>query len=276
MITYRNLGLYGRLGNALFEFASTIGIGQAMNQQVMFPATWMHRPYFRVPDELFGDVPAEAEEATAVVQRAYDRQFDPRALPYLQDIELFMPWIDLIRRYLQPSEQAQEALAHYVLPPRPRLSVHVRRGDNVVDPGVPNKGDYHVCPPAEYYRQAIIQQALVHRWENVCFFSDDIPWCRENFPLADFYGDGVMHPKEHEPEFLTAVPRDWIDLFLMAQCDYHVVTGSTFGIWGALLAGNPPDTVIRPDRVFGPIVAEYTNSELMFDPLWRVCAVGPA
>lgn len=270
MITYRNLGLHGRLGNALFEFAATFGIARSMGQEVLFPSNWMHRPYFSIPDELFGDIPAEATESHTLVTG-----LDPRAAAYLQDYSLFKDCLPLIRHWLRPSERAEAVIDQYQLPEWTRLSVHVRRGDNVFDPGVPNKGDYHVCPPLDYYRRAIdTLDPNVH--QRMCVFSDDIPWCRENLPEADFYGDGVMHPKEHEPEFLTTVPRDWIDLFLMAQCDYLVITGSTFGIWGALLADVPPANVIRPDRVFGPIVAAYTNSELMFDPYWRVCAVGPA
>jgi hypothetical protein len=75
--------------------------------------------------------------------------------------------------------------------------------------------------------------------------------------------------KEHEPGYGQKVPYDWEDLFLLASCDYYVVSGSTFGIWGALLSGCDPDHVVRPDKVYGPELA-YIDSELLFHPDWRV------
>jgi len=74
-------------------------------------------------------------------------------------------------------------------------------------------------------------------------------------------------PKEHEPTFLSTVPRDWIDLFTLTACDYLVISGSTFGIWGALMANTPH--VVRPDKIYGPIVAAYTDSELIFPKEWK-------
>ena len=156
-------------------------------------------------------------------------------MPYLQNIHLFYTHIELIREYLQPSPLALEALADYQLPPWPKLAVHVRRGDNVFDPGVSNKSDYHLCPSLDYYQRGIKELPE----GNMVVISDDIPWCREQFPQAAFFGQGTGHPKEHEPQFLTSKPCDWIDLFLLAQCDSFVISGSTFGIWGALLSRCP-------------------------------------
>lgn len=265
MITYRNLGNVGRLGNALFELAATIGIGTDHGEDVRFPEDWLHRQFFNIPDDLFGPIPSDAKESTEFISH-----LDPRALPYLQDVNLFLPYLGLIRSYLQPSDLAIEILSYYELPKRPRLGVHVRRGDNVYDPGVPNKGDYHFCPSWSYYFTA----AAIYDWDytSLAVFSDDVEACKLHLP-AQFYGDGRAYWKEHEESFGKDAPWDWIDLFLLAQSDYLVVTGSTFGIWGALLADVPPEHVVRPDKVFGPIVSAYTNSELMFHPDWRVLHV---
>ena len=261
MITYRNLGRVGRLVNALFELAATIGIGLDYGEEVVLPEDWLHRPFFSVPDELFGPVPAEARESTEFVHH-----MDKRALPYLQDVNLFLPYLNVIKGYLQPSQRAMEVLSQYELPPGPRLGVHVRRGDNVFDPGVPNKADYHICPDVSYYHRAVAALQVIAK---VVCISDDIPWCRE-YIRADFYGDGRAYLKEHEEAFGKDAPYDWIDLFLLSRCNYFVITGSTFGIWGALLSDAQPHDVVRPNRVYGPKVAAYTNSEIMFHPDWRV------
>jgi len=242
--------------------AATIGIGFDHGEDVRFPADWIHRPFFSVPDDLFGPIPDDAKESTD-----FAAHLDYRARPYLQDVNLFLPYLDLIRTYLQPSELAIEVLSYYELPKRPRLGIHVRRGDNVFDPGVPNKGDYHFCPPWSYYYRAAAEFA--DHYESTAVFSDDVEACRVNLP-AQFYGDGRAYWKEHEEHFGKDAPWDWIDLFLMSRCNYLVITGSTYGIWGAFLANLVPQNVVRCDKVYGPIVSAYTNSELMFDPDWRV------
>lgn len=269
MITYRDLGHRGRLGNALFELAATIGIARAYNQDVIFPEDWIHRPYFSVPDEMFGPIPDHAIEAYDTVDAV--ERIDPRVRPYLQDYSLFADHMDEIRGYLQPSESALGLLLTEDQIPPGTLGVHVRRGDNVVDPGVPNKSDYHLCPPLDYYKRGTAHMIIAHsEWDNRAVFSDDIPWCKENFRrTVDYWGNGEGYWKEHEERFGIDAPNDWIDLFRLAQCDHFVISGSTFGIWAALLANVPGDHVVRPDRVYGPLLS-YIDSELLFPPDWKV------
>jgi hypothetical protein len=64
-------------------------------------------------------------------------------------------------------------------------------------------------------------------------FSDDISWCRANFPTGCYF-------VEHN--------RDFEDLFLMATCDEHITANSTFSWWGAWLANT---RAIYP-REWGP------------------------
>lgn len=214
---------------------------------------------------MFSEVPLDAIEATEFVD-----YMDPRARPYLQDINLFWHRIDTIRRYFYPSARAVDALLELPLPDAPRLGVHVRRGDNVIDPGVPNKSDYHLCPDLDYYRRGV--QALGPLVDSpllngtICV-SDDIAWCKENIKEVDYYGNGLASPKEHEPTYLSEVPQDWLDLFTLMTCNYFVLSGSTFGIWGAILSGS--SIVVRPDKVYGPLLS-YINEELLFPADWKV------
>jgi hypothetical protein len=272
MITYRDLGRRGRLGNALFELASTIGIARTYNQDVIFPEDWMHRPYFSVPDEMFGPIPDCAVEAYDMIDAV--GHIDPRVRAYLQDINLFWPHIDEIRGYLRPSETAWNILDdhQYEMPGGTLTAVHVRRGDNVYDPGVPNKSDYHTCPTLDYYCRGLSQFSNEH----ISVFSDDIAWCREFLGFADYFGDGRGYWKEHEDRFEIDAPHDWIDIFQMSFCNQFVISGSTFGIWGALLANVLDDHVVRPDKVYGPLLS-YIDESLLYPPGWKVnpLAVGP-
>lgn len=256
-LTCRNLGVQGRLGNALFEFAASYGIARREGQDLILPEDWIHRPYFSVPDHMFGSVPDDALDAYH-----YAFHIDERVRPYLQDVSLFDSYLDEIRWMLRPSELAQEALDGYHPFERPTLGIHVRRGDLATEPGIEQ---YHVITPADYYHEA---RSLLPVPAMTAVFSDDIAWCREYIPAA-FYGEGTPHAKEHEPEFLTTAPRDWIDLFLLARCDYLIITGSTFGIWSALLADVDPSCVVRARGRYGPLL-NFIDEDLMFDPRWQV------
>ena len=45
MITYLNLGNYGRLGNQLWEIASTVGIATKNEHDFIFP-NWTYNKFF--------------------------------------------------------------------------------------------------------------------------------------------------------------------------------------------------------------------------------------
>ena len=255
-------GACGRLGNALFEIAATIGIAERLGESAIFPSNWIHRKFFSFPEEMFGTIPDDAVESTQ-----YVHNMDVRSLPYLQDFSLFENVLPLMRDYLRPSPLAQEILNPHLdrLPIGPRLGVHVRRGDKIDDPGTPNIHEYFIQPGADYFIRGINAFPA----QSLCVFSDDLDWCRANLPPADFYGLGKPHPREQVPEFWTQEPEDWIDLLLLASCDSFVTTGSTLGIWGALIADPPASDVLRPDVVYGPKLS-FVDAELLFNPEWRV------
>jgi hypothetical protein len=261
-LRYLDLGLRGRLGNALFELASSIGVARRRGELIGFNPGWLHRRWFSVDDRYFHPR-HDAVDAWTVPELDH---IDERARPYMQDVALFADVKDEIRILLAPSAQAERILddcTEFHALTRPVLSVHVRRGDNIVDPGVRNKSDYHVTPPLAWYQRAIEMQAPLAA--SVAVFSDDQEWARANID-ADYYHEGVTRPKEHESDYLTAPVLDWVDVQLMALASLHIVSGSTFGIWGALLARS--NDVVRPDRVYGPMLS-FINSELLFPSEWR-------
>ena len=56
MITYPQLGQNGRLGNQLWQIASTIGIAVDLEEDWSFP-DWPYREHFQMPDEWFTNKP---------------------------------------------------------------------------------------------------------------------------------------------------------------------------------------------------------------------------
>jgi hypothetical protein len=272
MLAFHNLGTHGRLGNQLWELASTIGVAVASGDLPAFPDTWKYRDYFQVPDEFFYP-PAKLHEFENVLSSPKLSHIDPRAQSYMQDIGLWSDYSNMMREFLQPSVYARAKLQTeyewYFQLQRPIIAVHVRRGDNVSEGEW--KAQYHPVPDLDYYRLAA---GVVHdRWSpegvacSYVVFSDDLPWCRSVFSGVMFFEGGESMPKEHMPEYAAAVPTDWIDFFALAQADKFVLSNSTFGWWAAWLSGS--DTVTYPQPWYGPAL-DYIDVSRMFTGLnWR-------
>lgn len=260
MIVCPVLGHAGRLGNQLWQIAATLGIAETRGEEAGFPS-WDYMPYFSIPDRFFNNLPG-----TDV--RTLVPHMTPNAATYLQDYSLFAPIARQIQLWFMPSMLARESIEScrdFHLLRKPVLSVHVRRGDNVpgADPGVEDKHLYHPLPPLHYYQRAI---AMCHGYRSIAVFSDDPYWCMDNLE-ADYFHLGQPRVKEHLPEYANEPFNDWLDLFLMAQCNGgHVVANSTYGWWGAFLSGDPSPIVPKP--WFGPRVD--SNADLMFPKGWRL------
>lgn len=268
MKTYSRLGQCGRLGNQLWQVASTIGIAKTSGEEPVF-RDWDYRPYFSLPDQFFPDFPGPRGHELIYTQA--DRSplvehIDPRAREYLQDYGLWKQYKNQIWDYFQPSQQALDILQTYDWffdLPHPILSVHIRRGDNA---NAPN--NCHPLRPWSYYEEAI--DSLRGQFETIIVFSDDPEWCRRQFggyeiehTLAFFVGS--PRKKEHERGYLTDPFSDWIDLFFMSFCDRHIISNSTYSWWGAFLSHDPAP--IYPTPFFGSDL-DYIDTSLMFPESW--------
>lgn len=119
---------------------------------------------------------------------------------------------------------------------RVSVSLHVRRGDFAQNKAV--KKRFGVCS-VNYYTSAIDCLTSKLREEFCLFvFSDDLRWARENIRFRG------------EMQFVDAasnrVPHE--DLILMAACEHHIISNSTFAWWGAWLGANPKKLVVCPEK----------------------------
>jgi hypothetical protein len=204
---FRELGNWGRLGNQLFHIAGTIGIANSRAVPPLFPADWKYRPWYALPADFYA--------GRVTLARCSE------AWPYLQDISLWEACSESIHEWLQPSERARSLLDARFAPLSTipsKTCVHVRRGDYTL--GNPL---FPPCP-LRYYELAVAQIATDDPTTQFLVFSDDIPWCRANLAVP-----GAIYIDGNE---------DWIDLFLMAKCEHHVIANSTFSWWGAFLSCN--------------------------------------
>jgi hypothetical protein len=112
------------------------------------------------------------------------------------------------------------------------VSLHVRRGDYVNDETVAKT---HGLCTIEYYKRSILY--IKKHIESPVFyiFSDDIPWCKENFKFLS----GVTYIEN---------TKDAIeDLQLMKLAKHNIVANSSFSWWGGWLNANPNKVVIAPE-----------------------------
>lgn len=267
MITYTGLGRHGRLGNQLWQVASTLGVAQTLGQSAGF-FQWDYRHYFRIPDEFFPEDMMRHQITQSYLTSLLDHM-DPRARDYLQDYNLWKAIAPQIWSWLQPSEYALERIRdrddfeEFAELPRPILSVHVRRGDNA---NAPN--NCHPLRPWSYYTEAI--ESLRGEFESIVVFSDEPEWCRTEFagyeveyPVAFFVG--TPRAKEHEEAYRLAPVLDWIDLQMMSFCDRHIISNSTYSWWGAFLSHDPAP--LYPKPFFGSDL-DYIDTSLMFPDNW--------
>ena len=111
------------------------------------------------------------------------------------------------------------------------ISLHVRRGDYVQNT---HTNSVHGTCDLEYYKRGI--EYINKRTTTPVFyiFSDDIPWCKENF---DFIENLV---------FIDNTKTAFDDLELMKSCKHNIIANSSFSWWGAWLNKNNEKLIVSP------------------------------
>lgn len=267
----------GGLGNQLFQFAFACA-REAVGDDVRFDVVngFLHDPFRRT--YALDDFLCEARTAhdadipwglalrppLHIVARAFwnacPRRFRPvyyEGFPFGYEPEALNPsnsaryywgyWqnpayvetiSDLLRDKLRLKTEANEFLRlREKITSRRSLSIHARRyrdldkSGNVIASARENHG---VCD-ASYYQlavQAIPDDAHQHAY----IFSDDPDWAKQNLRLPI--------PCSHVADCGSFTAAE--ELMLMASCQNHVISNSSFSWWGAWLGGNAEKTVVAP------------------------------
>lgn len=238
--TYSDLENLGRLGNQLWQIASTIGIAETNGGLALFRPDWEYRPFFSVPDKHFGS-PLNSIQT-------YDRKGE-----YLQELHYWENIHDQIIGFFQSKEGT------YYKPPSPSTAVHVRRGDYLKYPG------HFPLPTMAYYENAMAEIRRESPLMMFYVFSDDIEWCRSAFSAHDdvVFISGVPRPVEVIYRKKVGPPQDQVDLFSMSSCDRHIISNSSFSWWGAMLSGD--ERTIYPTTWFGPELGDIPWRKMIPD-----------
>lgn len=236
----------GRLGNAIFNYASLYGIAKQANRtavlvkdvtfvtikfRILFPCLTLPLHWF---------YPIHFTNINEVQSNAFDKTFlqpfvEQNICCSFESWKYFYPkYAEQLRQELTLSSQVaqksslylqklinkwynQQKLHYAGINNFTLVGVHVRRGDKVYN----NRG--YNLPDITYFKTAA--SYFKNKFVHVLFIvtSDDISWCKDNFKFQDFV--------------FSVSNSEIMDMALLSQCNHTIMSVGTFGWWGGWLAG---------------------------------------
>ena len=272
MITYNQIGHFGRLGNQMFQFASCYGIANKLGYEVAFPlenATQPATEHFKDGKtlEVFFDIPKvfnidptllkpklelitkhDIQEPFFHFSSDLFRISDSSNLKGYYQTEKYFKHCELDIKRLFDFNQNIRQEAHTKFPDTKlkTVSIHVRVGD------YKGLSEFHpICEP-EYYAKA--SQLFTDDDYMFLIFSDDITYCKTLFGEAE----NILYITDNTGE---------VDMCMMSMCNHNIIANSSFSWWGAWLNSNKDKKVIAPRKWFGPAYYFHNTNDL-YCPEW--------
>lgn len=225
MITFSNLGKYGKLGNQLFQISAVYSHAHKNGFQYIFPE-WKYNHYLKTQIKT-GDLPSGLfihRERDPFSYFPIPNRDNLDLMGYFQNENYLSGLEDNIRDLLTPSDFVISRINNL----EGITAIHIRRGDYL------NFPLHHPLPPMDYYNRAI--ENLKDISNNFMVFSDDIEWCRNNL----------------SSDFLFSEEKDeFIDLFKMSRCSNFIIANSSFSWWGSFLNPNKNKIIYAPNNWVG-------------------------
>lgn len=246
MITFRELGRTGRLGNMLFQVAGCLGIARKSGQNFAFPKLICHDMVERFDSKedpevykyLLNPLPEiSVEEIDRIGFNRYNYfwEYQDIYLPngnwdmyaHFQSIKFFEHCIDEVRLYFTFKDEYKN---------NDKTCLHWRAGDYIND-----QDAYHPRCSKEYYTKALIGH--IPEGSTVLVFSDDINEAYEMFKT-------LIPNAGMKVEFWDR--NNYIETFkMMKSCKHFVCANSSYSHFAALLSNQPEKKIILPRKWFG-------------------------
>lgn len=224
MVTFKDLGKYGRLGNCLFQIAATITLAKNNGDSFEFPL-WKYQNKFTIPKDRF-------KENVKYIKTYEEPYYHFKEIPYCAGLNLH----GYFQSYRYFSGQ-EEYLGKVLCPKIMRLTknktaVHVRRDDYL------KLGKCYEILDIGYY-----ERAMEFIGGDFLIFSDDPVWCRQKFKHTVYHEDEVS------------------DFAMMISCKSHIIANSSYSWWAAWLSRQLgiSQRVIAPSHWFGPALKHDTK-----------------
>lgn len=248
VVTFSQLGRYGRAANSFFQIASTIGIARRNNFDFAFPLfiNHHHRDAFGSTEDV--DLykhfvnPLPLYDGPLLPERFVDWGYSDVILTesvslagHMQSAKYFSHCMDEVKWYFRMKDEMEQ---------NDFVAVHVRLGDY--------DDAYHPRLGMEYYGPAMEQ----FPGATFMVFSDDIWAATKMFP-----GDERIH---------YSMDRDYIkDFKFMKRCKSFIIGNSSYSAMAAILGEHPEKRVVAPRPWFGPKYTEITGEDIYVSD-WQV------
>ena len=242
MIGFNHLGIVGRLGNQMFQYAALRGIADKHGYEFTIPESsfqdeWTDHQLFEV--FTLSNLKHRGRVEDKFIQERqfnYDSELVEKCpdgvslYGYFQTEKYFSHIADSIREdftfkknVIANCEEVMESIDE-------PISLHVRRTDYV------EKSQDHPPCSLEYYERALKK---FDKNRQVVIFTDDINWCKQQ---------DIFKPDRF---LISETQNNVYDLCMMTMCTDYIIANSSFSWWGAWLSKNPDAQVIAPSKWFG-------------------------
>ncbi|NEO72140.1 alpha-1,2-fucosyltransferase [Moorena sp. SIO3H5] len=232
----------GRLGNQMWQLASTVQFALQNGYEVGFPSTSLNPSewpvYFKNLPKRRGKSRVFQEKKMGVYSPIPTNYGSVRLHGFFQNYQYINhPWT--IRK-------VKELIGYEDQDPVPGVAMHIRRGDYLK-----HSEGYPVLSETEYYEKAIACALPKNR---PIIFTDDPLWARSQWPLWDIRPAG--NPLQ--------------DLFSMSRFQDQIIANSSFSYWAAMLNPNPNKFVVCPhhSQYYGP-ANKHIDTTNLYPKSWH-------
>lgn len=234
IISCSSLGGNGRLGNQLFQVASTLGLAEKYGAQAAFPF-WQYEGYFE-PTLPHGQM------STNVVRERYFHHHDWE-LTGDSDLQGYMQsekYFGSVKLKMNAEFVEKVRKGYTDLFRTETVCIQVRRGDYVGNPNY-----YQI--PIEFYITALIEHFPHWREMGILVISDDIEYCKVHFGSLPnvWFGPGT----------------DIEEMALASLCDNFIISNSSFGWWCAWLGEKPTSKIVHCGRLHAGRLAGKSETD---------------
>jgi len=239
MITFNQLGNYGRLGNQMFQYAFLFSLAKQKNYNFCIPPNTDLEKCFNLSCPINYYSPTKKKHEPHFY---FDVKFPSDYLDncnysgYFQT-EKYFKCIkhELINEFKFKEEHKVNNKDYSNI-----VSIHIRRENYVNNP-------HHTIADFSYLQFAKSQ----FTGKTFLIFSDDIEWCKQH-NIGDLYSTNTNH---------------YQDLYEMTLCSGSIITNSSFSWWGAYLT--PKQKIIAPKKWFSGGLAN-TNWQDIYCEDWII------
>ena len=262
MIGYNHLGKNGRLGNQMFQYATTRGIAAKKEYDFIIPDSDFGDQWN--DHQLFDAFELSSAKNIGFIDGEYYKEPDNHSHVYLEEYVNDCPDNVSLYGYFQTEKYFNHiedeirkdfTFVEKILTPCKEafsfdgvISLHVRRSDYLSQTNV----SYHGNCGENYYKNALKE---FDSNLPVLIFSDDTRWCKQQ---------EIFQPERF---FISETGNNLMDMCLMTMCNHHIIANSSFSWWGAWL--NNSQNVVAPKQWYGPSASHLPTKDLYL-PHWKV------